>query len=273
MNASFPRLGGMALANGLLVHGPRHWAAAVLQPDGSVEVRSGAKLRLAVGPLGAVPMLRGVLRLAEAVAVLPAVRIQTPNARFAMEGRGAAVGLGVAMVGTGLSRRYLRSPLAQEGVAAVAGLMPALLSLRGSHAAMWHAVEHKNIAAYEEGGPAGLAHADDHPKEHARCGSNLVLPLMATNMLVNVAMRTLGTRQGPGSRAAATGLGAGLAVELMGFALRKPSHPVARVISGTGHMIQARIATREPAEGAMAVGRRAMEALLVAEGVTMAEQR
>ena len=28
------RLGGMALRNGLLVHGPTHWAAAVRDPDG-----------------------------------------------------------------------------------------------------------------------------------------------------------------------------------------------------------------------------------------------
>ncbi|HEY0277850.1 MAG TPA: hypothetical protein VGC32_06240 [Solirubrobacterales bacterium] len=34
------RLGGMALRNGLLVHGPTHWAAAVRRPDGSIEVAS-----------------------------------------------------------------------------------------------------------------------------------------------------------------------------------------------------------------------------------------
>jgi uncharacterized protein YqhQ len=32
------RLGGMALRNGLLVHGPRHWAAAVRRTDGSIAV-------------------------------------------------------------------------------------------------------------------------------------------------------------------------------------------------------------------------------------------
>ena len=30
------RLGGMALRNGLLVHGPTHWAAAVRRRDGSI---------------------------------------------------------------------------------------------------------------------------------------------------------------------------------------------------------------------------------------------
>ena len=37
------RLGGMALANGLLVHGPSHWAAAIRRADGTVGVASGPK--------------------------------------------------------------------------------------------------------------------------------------------------------------------------------------------------------------------------------------
>ncbi|MEW6583362.1 MAG: hypothetical protein AB1416_11450, partial [Actinomycetota bacterium] len=53
------RLGGMALANGLLVHGPTHWAAAVRDRDGEVRVASGPKLRLARGPLEHIPVLRG----------------------------------------------------------------------------------------------------------------------------------------------------------------------------------------------------------------------
>ena len=37
------RLGGMALRNGLLVHGPTHWAAAVRTRDGEIKVASGRK--------------------------------------------------------------------------------------------------------------------------------------------------------------------------------------------------------------------------------------
>ena len=32
------RLGGMALANGVLVHGPTSWACAVRLPDGTLKV-------------------------------------------------------------------------------------------------------------------------------------------------------------------------------------------------------------------------------------------
>jgi uncharacterized protein YqhQ len=44
------RLGGMALANGLLVHGPTHWAAAVRRADGTIGVASGPKPHLS-GPI------------------------------------------------------------------------------------------------------------------------------------------------------------------------------------------------------------------------------
>ena len=40
------RLGGMALRNGLLVHGPTHWAAAVRTKAGDVKVASGPKPRV-----------------------------------------------------------------------------------------------------------------------------------------------------------------------------------------------------------------------------------
>ena len=54
------RLGGMALRNGLLVHGPTHWAAAVRTDDGEIKVASGRKPRLAPHSLERVPGLRGV---------------------------------------------------------------------------------------------------------------------------------------------------------------------------------------------------------------------
>ena len=40
------RLGGMALRNGLLVHGPTHWAAAVRDKQGDLQVASGRKPRV-----------------------------------------------------------------------------------------------------------------------------------------------------------------------------------------------------------------------------------
>ena len=55
------RLGGMALRNGVLVHGPTSWACAVRLPDGTLKVASERKRFLAAG-IGN-PILRGPARL------------------------------------------------------------------------------------------------------------------------------------------------------------------------------------------------------------------
>ncbi len=263
-----PRLGGMALANGLLVHGPTHWATAVRAADGEVTVSSGRKPRFARGPLAQVPFVRGVLRMAEALAVVPVARNSTPGARLAME----HVPVGMAMVAStaiaAFSRRHLRSVVGQEAMAAVAGLAPALVALRASDAALWHGVEHKSIAAYEQGGAAGVADSAAQPKEHQRCGSNLVLPLVVASVAVNTLVRTLTARPSIGVRLGATAVSVGAAVELFSFATKRPSHPVSRLVHRVGHVMQARLATREPAEADLAVGRAAMEEILRLEGVS-----
>src|SRR4029077_8203577 len=81
------RLGGMALRNGLLIHGPTHWAAAVRVPSGAIEVAAERKPELAPKLAARLPGLRGPLKLAEAMAVLPLVRRRMPAARLPFEDR------------------------------------------------------------------------------------------------------------------------------------------------------------------------------------------
>src|SRR5205809_1084496 len=99
------RLGGMALANGLLVHGPTHWAAAVRRRDGTIGVTSGPKPR-ARGPVERVPGARGVIRLGEAMLVIPLVKRALPEARLPFqEGKVIAAGVAATAAGAALSRR------------------------------------------------------------------------------------------------------------------------------------------------------------------------
>jgi len=264
---SRPRLGGMALANGLLVHGPTHWAAAVQRADGSIAVASGRKPRFDIGAIGDLPIVRGVLRIGEAVAVLPLMRRGLPEARFAVEEREATFTVVAAFLTGVIARRRLRNPLAQETVSAVVGLAPAVVSLRTSRAAAWHAVEHKSIAAYEAGGLEEVARARAYPKEHPRCGSNLVVPLMAATVATNLLLRALPTDRRPGTRAVAGVIAVGTALEVFAFATRHPEHPIARGIHAIGHAIQATVATREPEDAEMMVGAAALAEICRVEEV------
>src|ERR671918_190002 len=143
------RLGGMALRNGLLVHGPTHWAAAVRTDDGELKVASGRKPDL--GP---------------------------------------------------------------EAAVALVSVAPALMALRSGDLAAYHGVEHKAIAAYEDDSDAA-----DATKEHDRCGSHLVAPMLAAAAVGNVAARRAGLR-GPAAEATVALGSAAVAVEVFPWAER-----------------------------------------------------
>ena len=165
------RLGGMALSNGVLVHGPTAWACAIRLPDGRIKVASAPKSRLAARVQQ--PLLRGPARLAEAFALLPQVRRRLPEARFAFERPVVlAAGLASGLVAQGLRRSRRLGGLAGELAAGAVSLAPAALALRGGEIAAYHGAEHVSIGSYESGGRAG--------KEHERCGTHLVGPLLAT---------------------------------------------------------------------------------------------
>ena len=96
------RLGGMALRNGLLVHGPTHWAAAVRAPDGSIHTASGVKPR--ARRVESVPGVRGLARLGEAFAVIPAVKRALPEARLPFQDGGVlGVAAGSALAGAAVA--------------------------------------------------------------------------------------------------------------------------------------------------------------------------
>ena len=144
------RLGGMALANGVLVHGPTSWACAVRTSTGTLKVASGTKPKIAVS--SDLPLLRGPARLLEAVLVLPRVRRELPEARFAFERRNVVA----AMAAAGVASRAIRSPHASRRwrrscIGGVIALAPALIALRGGELAAYHGAEHISIGTYEHG--------------------------------------------------------------------------------------------------------------------------
>ena len=254
------RLGGMALRNGLLVHGPTHWAAAVRTRDGAIEVASGRKPDLGSSAAERVPGLRGVVKLAEAMAVIPLVKRALPEARLPMQDAKTLGAMGAAAVAGQAVRRAARSVAARETAVAAISLAPALMALRSGDLAAYHGVEHKAIAAYEDDRDAA-----DATKEHDRCGSHLVAPMLTAGALGNVAARRAGLR-GPAAEAI-VGLGsAALAVEVFAWSERHPDSALTRLLRRPGHEIQRAVGTREPTTAQLAVGRAALAEILRVEG-------
>jgi uncharacterized protein YqhQ len=255
------RLGGMALRNGLLVHGPSHWAAAVRTDAGAIEVASGRKPRLrAVDPI---PGVRGVARLAEAFAVIPLVKRGLPAARLPFQDPGVlAVAAGASVGGTLLRRRV--SGAGGEAAAALVSFMPALFALRGGELAAYHGVEHKAIGAYE----ADDEDAADATKEHERCGSHLVAPMLASNLAGTLLLRRSVERPGPLAGGAVALASSAVAVEVFAWCERHAETRVARALRRPGFEIQRLVGTREPDERQLEVGRAALAEILRVESTS-----
>lgn len=243
----------MALANGVLVHGPTSWACAVRLPDGTLKVAADHKRLRGSGVQ--LPLLRGPARLLESLAFLPELRRALPEAKLPFERPAVLAAMIAGAVGVRALRRSANlGPLAEELAAGLLSVAPALYALRGGELASYHGAEHAAIGAYETGAP--------HGPEHDRCGSHLVGPLLgASAVLGAVANRAPSALRGP-ARAVAQVAAVGVATELFGWMQRNPASSVSRALLRPGSELQRRLGTREPSPEQLEVAEAALAACL-----------
>jgi uncharacterized protein YqhQ len=251
------RLGGMALRNGLALFGPTSWAAAVRAPDGTIQVASGTRPR--VHAADRVPLLRGVVRMSEMLAALPLIRRRLPDSRLSFEHGSVAASAALCTALASVVRR--RGDFRGELASTLIGVVPSLITLASRDLVRYHGAEHKTVAGYERG-----VEAADTAKEHERCGTHLVAPLLLGAVgAASVAARAPRALRRPvaavGSLAAV-----GFAFELFAWRERNPDSLGARALAGPGTALQRALATAEPGEAEMEVADRALSALLAAEG-------
>jgi uncharacterized protein YqhQ len=247
------RLGGMALANGVLVHGPSAWACAIRLPDGELRVASDYK-RFRAADVGR-PLLRGPARLLEAFWLLPELKRRLPEARLPFE-RPAVLS---AMAGSATAMRLVKASDglgagAREALSGVLALLPAAVALRGSELSAYHGAEHVSIGTYE--------HGEERGKEHERCGSHLVGPLLATTAIGNILAARAPIHLRGAARALA-GLGAlAASTEIFGWMVRNPDTAVSRALAKPGHELQHRLATSSPSAEQLEVAEAALRECL-----------
>jgi uncharacterized protein YqhQ len=253
------RLGGMALRNGLLVHGPTHWAAAVRTEDGAIKAASGPKPRFRAAD--DIPGARGVVRLAEGFAVIPLVKRGLPEAKLPFESPSVlAVAAGASLAGTLMRKRV--GGFSGELGSALVSLVPAVITLKSGDLAAYHGVEHKAIAAYE----ADDDDARDALKEHERCGSHLMAPMIAANVAGTLLLKKAMERPTPLAGGVVSLAATAAAVEVFAWSERHIDSPVSKALKKPGYELQRAFGTREPDERQLEVGRAALAEILRAEG-------
>src|SRR5919202_2122936 len=251
------RLGGMALPNGVLVHGPTSWGCAIRTGNGTLKVAAERK-RFRAADVEQ-PLLRGPMRLLEAVAVLPAVRRALPEAQLPFQRPDVLA----ATLASAVAVRFIRDSrnvgaLAQELASGLLSVAPAAFALRSSELAAYHGAEHVSIGTYE--------HGEKRAKEHERCGSHLLGPLLTTTAIGNLlAARAPAHLRGPARVAAQPGAVAA-STEIFAWMVRNPNSRVAKALAKPGHELQHRLATAEPTPEQLEVAEAALRACLALEG-------
>ncbi|HEX2360362.1 MAG TPA: DUF1385 domain-containing protein [Solirubrobacterales bacterium] len=254
------RLGGMALRNGLLIHGPTSWAAAARNDAGEIEVASGPKPVLAPGLAVRAPLLRGPLRLAEAFLLIPLVRVRLRSARLPFEDL-RVLGTMFAASAAGRALRAGGGGPGRELGQAALGLAPALVALADRNLAAYHGAEHKAIGAYERGSDDATAAT----KEHDRCGSNLVAPMLVLSAAGQLVLDRVLERPGSVARSVVAVASVSLAAEMFAWSERNPDTAAARAFHRPGHEIQRLVATKEPTRDQLDVGVAALREILRVE--------
>ena len=138
-------------------------------------------------------------------------------------------------------------------------ILPSLVALRSGELAAYHGAEHKTIGAYEQG-------TEDHSKEHDRCGSHLMAPLVASNLAGVALLKSVMDKPTPLASGAVALASIGVAVEVFAWSERHGDTAAARALRKPGHELQRVLGTREPTAEQLEVGRTALDEILRAEG-------
>ena len=142
-------------------------------------------------------------------------------------------------------RRAARSPRLQPAAAdararrpACSRVAPAAFALRGGDLAAYHGAEHVSIGTYE--------HGESRPKEHERCGSHLIGPMLAHDRGGQPRCGACAEYIRPAARVAYAIGSLAASVEIFNWMTRNAEHPLSRALAKPGHESSTGSATREP---------------------------
>ena len=241
-------------AERLLVHGPTAWGCAVRDGTASSASLPDAN-RTCAAMRKRMPVLRGPRSAGERSRCCDG-SARAPRGPLPV--RAASV-LG-AMLGTAVAAKVLRrsrlSPGTRE-IAAAGVAFSAALALRGPNLAAT-TVPSTSRSAVRERRNACTQGAP-------RCGSQLIAPMVASSLAVNVvaAKAPAGTRNI--ARLVGTAGAIGGSVEVFSWVARNPSHPLARVLARPGFELQRHLSTAEPSAEQLEVANAARDACLALE--------
>jgi len=288
-------MGGQAVVEGVMMRGQDAWAVAVRTPEGDIDVVVHPAPSWAQR-YAKVPLLRGVMTLAESMTLGVRALSWSANRQVAEEDRlsGRAMGwtmavsllffAGLFVVLPALGARGVGNLLALDGFwlhvlegvmvlaiflsyLAIVGLMPDI-----KRVFQYHGAEHKAIAAYENGVPLTPSSAQRFTTAHVRCGTNFLLTVLVIAIVVYAFVGRPALPVLVLSRIVLLPVIAGIAYEVIRFAAKHMDRAAVRALMRPGLLLQ-RLTTREPSLDQLEVAIASLRAVMTTTQLDEVESR
>ena len=208
MGQSSPRYGGQAVIEGIMIRGQSNVAISVRAPSGNIVTRVKKINTLFTGKLRKIPIVRGIIALAETLSLgMEALNYSsqvandeedTPPGKLSsaiMILISLSIAIGIFFILPLFASKPLEGLLGSDVVSNVAegiirlavfliyvtviSLMPDIRRVY-----MYHGAEHMAVHAQEKGDPLTIEEIRKYPTAHPRCGTAFLLTIMVIAIIV-----------------------------------------------------------------------------------------
>ena len=285
---STPRYGGQAVIEGIMIRGQNNVAIAVRAPSGNIVTRVKKINSLFTGKLRSIPIIRGIIALAETLSLgMEALNYSsqvaneeedTPPGKFSsaimiLISLSIAIGLFfilplvVSKPFEGLLGSDVVSNVA-EGIIRLAvfliyvtviSLMPDIRRVY-----MYHGAEHMAVHAQEKGDPLTIQEIRKYPTAHPRCGTAFLLTIMVIAIIVFTLIPREPLWLVVGSRIVLIPLIASLSYEFIRFNSKYETNKFVSKMSVPSLLLQS-LTTKIPDDDQIEVAINAMESAIDAD--------
>ena len=283
--------GGQAVIEGVMIRGRTHFALAVRRPDGSIHRHQERLGSWATGKLRRVPLLRGVLVLAESLTLGIKALQRSANLAASSEGDGQEEIPTWAMAGTlafslilgisiffllpvlavRLADPFIASDLASnvlEGALRLGILVGYIWAIGRSRDIQrvfaYHGAEHMAVHTYEAGLPLEVDNVRKFGTPHPRCGTAFLLTVMLVSIIVFAFLQRPPLEWRIISRIALVPVIAGISYEIIRFSGTHQRAWLGRQLAKPGLLLQ-RLTTRQPDDSQIEVAITAMKTAIAAD--------
>ena len=287
-----PRYGGQAVLEGIMIRGQNNVAIAVRSPSGEIVTKVKRINTLFTGKLRSVPIIRGILALAETLSIgMDALNYSSqvanqeediPPSKFSsviMILVSLSIAIGIFFILPLMVSKPFEGILGSDIISNIAegiirlvvflvyvtaiSLMPDIRRVY-----MYHGAEHMAVHAQEKGNPLTIEEIRKYPTAHPRCGTAFLLTIMVIAIVVFTFIPRDPLWLVIGSRIVLIPIIASLSYEFIRFSSKYETNKWSSKLSIPNLLLQS-LTTKPPDDDQIEVAIRAMELAISTDAKAM----